>query len=214
MNSPLNPELYNPHLIQQKLNKGVMRSEVLLANMHFLDVGFKETSEFSDPVHFPFYYYLGQQLQSKSVYQVGSQGGLVGAAFLQGCRTVESWLSMDVPRNQGNSLARVIKGNLSKHCGGMVNSMYLPPKLEPLKVDVVCQPDVSPDTFFISEKFDPEEYRVALEFAWKALIVEGILIADYITTDAIRPVFESFCRVKNRELLVFDTRYGVGVLQR
>lgn len=214
MNTPINKELYNPELLRTKLGSGIMRSDVLLANMRFLDVEARKTSEFSDPKYFPFYYYLGQQLHSQHVVQIGSQAGLVGSAFLQGCRTVESWLSMDVPRNQGSSLANVIQGNLSKHCGGKVGSMYVPPNLEPLLVETIHPKAELADTVFVSEKFEPEHYKIVLEFAWKYLIVEGILIADYIATDVIKPVFESFCRVKNREPLVFDTRYGVGIIQR
>jgi len=212
MNNPVNKEIYNPVLLREKLVKSVIRSDALLANMRFLDVEARKSSEFSDPRYYPFYYYLGQQLQSHSVVQVGSQIGLVGSAFLQGCRTVEDWLSIDIPRNNGASLAGITKGNIQKHCGGKVDAMYMSPN-----ADILLKEGNSswhPDTMFISERFDPEIYKIVLEFAWKHLITEGILIADYITTDAIRPVFESFCRVKNREPIVFDTRYGVGIIQR
>lgn len=213
---PINEELYDPELIKSKLAKGVMRSETLLANLRFLQPEFRKTSEFGDPRHFPFYFYLGQQLQSENVLQIGSQSGLVGAAFLQGCRTVESWRSLDMPQNISASLLNVARGNIQKHCGGEVKASYITKDELMQNANFGLQKGkiATVDTAFVSYRDERQVFKAALAFAWNSLIVEGLLIADYIHSDMLKSEFESFCRVKNRKFIVFDTRYGVGVIQR
>jgi hypothetical protein len=43
---------------------------------------------------------------------------------------------------------------------------------------------------------------------------EGLLVVDYINDKGTRQVFDKFCRVKNREPVIFNTRYGVGMVNR
>jgi hypothetical protein len=216
MSNPVNPELYNPDLIREKLAKGLVRSSHLLATSRFLQSNVNQSPEYQDPTYFPFYFYLGQQLQSENILQIGSRLGLVGACFLQGCRTVENWLSIDVPINEHKHLAGLVKGNIQRHCGGLVNVMYMDAKAEILLEGVSRNnnSDYSVDTVFVSEKFDPSVFKAALDFGWYSLKSGGILIADYISSDELLPVFTSFCRVKNRESLNFETRYGVGIVRR
>ena len=216
MNNPVNQELYNPDLIKEKLAKGLVRSSQLLATSRFLQADARESQEYQDPTYFPFYFYLGQQLQSEHILQVGSRLGLVGACFLQGCRTVEDWLSIDVPINEHKHLAGVVKGNLQRHCGGLVNAMYMDASAETLTKGIALNNpgNYSADTVFVSERFDPGVFKIALDLGWLCLKSGGILIADYINSDELSPVFASFCRVKNRESLKFDTRYGVGIVRR
>jgi hypothetical protein len=197
-------------VLNSKLDKGLITSDKLLSKSKLLDTDLRGSPEYGDPRFFPFYFYLGQQLQSEAVLQIGSQIGLVGACFLQGCRTVEHWLSMDRPVNHHRSLVCVTKSNIQKFCGGKVDCLYFG---EDFKTGVLSRLSHH-DTIFISEKFDKDLYKDTLEFSWKHLIVEGLLIADYINTDELRDVFDGFCRVKNRVPEKFNTRYGVGVLQR
>ena len=78
-------------LLQEKLDRAAVPSRILLSGTKMYDESSRAASAYSDPRHFPFYYYLGQQLQPKKVLQVGAYLGLPAVCFLQGCKTVEEW---------------------------------------------------------------------------------------------------------------------------
>jgi hypothetical protein len=67
------------------------------------------------------------------------------------------------------------------------------------------------DLGLLTENFGAERYLKHLDFLWKYLTPEGLLVADYINS---HDVFHEFCRVNNREPVIFNTRYGVGIIQR
>lgn len=186
--------------LQRKLDAALLDSDFLLSGCKLLDVSSRETPEFKDRRNFPFYYYLGTQIAPKRVLQIGPQLGLIGACFLQGCKTVQEWMYM-VPLGSGKSPRN---SNIAKYLGknpsvGLFGSS--------LKEDPF-------DLAILSQKYEPEEFLKHLEYLWFALVSEGLLVVDYIDEDDLKPVFERFCRGKNREAKLFNTRYGVGILTR
>ncbi len=199
-------------LINKQLNDGLMSSDILLAGTKLVDESSREAGDYKDGRYLPFYYHLGKQLTPKIVYQIGAKLGLVGACFLASCKTVESWLAMDHDRD---FTARIITSNLKLRTkdknkiepGGMINYMGL-------NDSMLSSPSASSehiDLCFLTENFGEERYLHHLNFLWKILAPEGLLVADYITA---HDVFHEFCRVKNREPVIFNTRYGVGIIKR
>jgi hypothetical protein len=202
-------------LIRRQLELGLMSPQNLLAGTKLLDESSRNAGDYQDFNYMPFYYHLGKQLTPKVVYQIGAKLGLVGACFLTSCKTVEQWLAMDQDRDLS---ARIIESNLklhTKYCdnatpGGPIGYMGLSDGM--LEMTTPHTKDFTGfDVGFLTENFGEERYLKHLNFLWKFLKPEGLLVADYITA---HDVFHEFCRVKNRKPVIFNTRYGVGIVQR
>jgi hypothetical protein len=197
-------------LLNEKLGSNLLSSSVLLGQAKMLDLSSRESPAFNDPRYFPFYYHLGSQVSPKVVCQIGCKLGLIGACFLQSCRSTEEWLAMDAMVDNVKPPASIITSNLSLFGKAKVNFMLLNDSM--LKMD-----GVKGFVFgmgLLTEKYSPEKTQLYLDFLWKYLSSEGLLVVDYIQDDAVKGVFLDFCRVKNREPLLFDTRYGVGIVNR
>jgi hypothetical protein len=202
-------------LLREQLESRLISPQNLLAGTKLLDESSRTTGDYNDFNYFPFYYHLGKQLTPKVVYQIGAKLGLVGACFLRSCKTVEQWLAMDQDRYLA---ARIIESNLKLHTkysenatpGGPIGYMGLNDSM--LDKTTSCTFDFPGfDLGLLTENFGPERYLKHLNFLWRYLTPEGLLVADYINSD---DVFHEFCRVKNREPMIFNTRYGVGIIQR
>ena len=74
--------------------------------------------------------------------------------------------------------------------------------------------EVNYEIAFLSESYNSELMKKYLEILWDHLISGGLLVVDYIQNEANMEIFKGFCRVKNREPHILDTRYGVGILIR
>ena len=78
----------------------------------------------------------------------------------------------------------------------------------------VASGDTAPtaDLAMLTDRYSAEDTQVCLDHFWKFLRPEGLLLVDYIHEPHVSAVFETFCRVKNRESQRFNTRYGVGMV--
>lgn len=203
-------------LIRKQLNDCLITSERLLAGTKLVDESSRDSADYLDPNHFPFYYHLGKQLTPKKVFQIGARLGLVGCCFLSSCKTVEEWMAMDHGRDL---TSRIIAANLKLHTKykddimpGPFQCMGLLWHTELEKDSKRTIPnDQSYDLCFLSDHYEPEKQLVYLKFLWNLLNPEGLLVADYINSD---DVFHEFCRVSNREPVIFNTRYGIGIIKK
>ena len=191
-------------IINKKLDSGIMQSSTLLSRAKFIDISSKESAAFNDPRYFPFYYYLGSQISTKKVCQIGSKLGLIGLCFLQGNKTVENWLVLEKQIKDIKIPFNIIKSNFFISGNKNVELNYINLS-ECNKKFELCM---------LTEKYNCEEIKHYLEYLWSSLSPEGLLVVDYIQDDAVKDVFFDFCRVKNREPMIFNTRYGVGILTR
>lgn len=192
-----------------KLDKLYISTDILLGSVKLLDSSSRNTASFNDNRYLPFYYYLGKEIKHPiSVIQIGTKLGLVGACFMQGCSHVADWHAIEDGSDQ-RFPTNIIKSNLKKYCKGISD-------LETTIATI--SDDSSEDDFydiaFLSEKYDKDNIQSYLEFLWHRLKPEGLLVVDYIQNEVNLDVFKGFCRVKNREPKILDTRYGVGIIVR
>lgn len=193
--------------LQHKLDYNLIETSILLGAVKLLDSSSKDTPAFNDLRYFPFYYHLGTQIKPKIIYQIGAKLGLIGACFMQGCKTVEEWHSME-NFTELTLPASIIESNLKKFSSGKVEFHgFNDNSLTQGIVDCI-------DLGLLTEKYSKEKTKLYLEFFWKYLNPEGLLVVDYIDDDDVNESFHDFCRVKNREPHVFKTRYGIGIITR
>lgn len=170
--------------VEQSFRKGLVNTNLLLAHAKLLTTNSNNSLEFLDKKYLPFYYHLGKYTDPISVIQVKPKLGLPALCFLQGCSTVESWVVV------GN-FDRFISANISQKT----------------KLEFVEQSNRKYDMAFVSESFDKSD----LDLLWSSLKDEGLLVADYINEST---VFFEFGDIHSRDVIKFDTRYGVGLIQK
>ena len=114
--------------------------------------------------------------------------------------------------------ARIIVANLKLHTKykddpmpGPIGYMGLMNETLTRSSQMSISPEHCYDMCFLSHDFGPEKYLMHLKFLWNCLRLEGLLVADYINS---HDVFHEFCRVSNREPVIFDTRYGIGIIEK
>lgn len=186
--------------LKRKLNLSAIGTNVLLSKVKLLDLKSNQTAAFRDSKYFPFYYHLGSQVSPEHVLQVGPKLGLPAVCFLQKCKTVNSWIVVEeqnLPRSMIRSnIQMFINNKLVKFCNDS---------------DIMNGYDLA----LLTEEYDREQHNLYLKFLWDSLKSGGLLVVDYITNNkVIQESFHDFCRVKNREPIIFDTRYGVGVITK
>jgi hypothetical protein len=198
----------NAEYLQTKLKHGLMESNILLGQAKLLDNSSRDTPAFNDPHYFPFYYHLGTQCSPKNVLQIGAKLGLIGSCFMQSCKTVEMWVAMD--DYDVHPPANLIRSNLRMFSEASIKFMLLDQSILNPEHDHYYKADMG----FLTEKYDSERTMKCLDFFWKCLRTEGPLVVDYIHDEAVGKAFHEFCRVRNREPICFETRYGLGIVTR
>lgn len=198
----------NAELIRERMELRLLPPSILLSRAKLLDSSSRDTPAFNDDRYFPFYYHLGYQIQPKIVYQIGAKLGLIGACMMQSCKTIERWVAMEPAKGETTPL-KMILSNLLLHGGHKHSATAFwhesPPEMSHSE---------KMDLALLTDKYDAEKTKTYLEFFWEHLSSEGLLVVDYIHDDDVKRVFTEFHRVKNREPVLFNTRYGVGVVTR
>ena len=167
-----------------------------------MDSSSKSAGDYNDVRYLPFYYHLGKQSSAKTVCQIGPKLGLVGACFLKSCETVDSWTIVDNKHNNCQITTSNLKLNSNFYKKTFCDFVFYSTLDEIKSFYDIC---------FITESFEKTVCFNYMEFMWESLSSEGLLVVDYITSNN---AFHEFCRVKNREPMIFNTRYGVGIVQK
>jgi hypothetical protein len=191
--------------IRQKLKKNNIAS-VLLNKFSLNSENDYKSSELSDPMYLPFYYYLGQDITPSSCVEFGLGLGICSGSFLCGCPSVKSFTAFQ------NKTKEYYPDNMTRHNIRRVYKdkfyFYYGQLDEGFKKLVK---DQRPQIVFIREK-DKEKMSEYLNFAWDVLNYDVIFVVDYI--DVNPEIFNVFCKVRNRNFEKFNTRYGVGIITK
>lgn len=191
--------------LNSKLESG-FDPKILLRSAHLPSIALFESSEFTDPQYLPFYYFLGSLIEPRRVIQVGRRLGLVGSCFMQGCKTVETWVAYEITPEPPSMSIKNLKMYAQKpEFVGCARSVS-----EEFSLHENCRVDLA----IISDLCPKDKLRHYMSVLWEHLESEGLLVVDYIDHDAMRESFDEFCRVQNRESLKFKTRHGVGIITK
>jgi hypothetical protein len=199
--------------LQEDVNKGLARSDILLSGTKVLTESSRESPEYQDSRYLPFYYHLGKQVAPRRVVEIGPKLGLPAACFLQSCKSVEMWFALGNPVAEQS---RISKSNISLHLD-LTEDDYSTVTVMGLMKELMQKelPDVEwpIDLALVTEDFGGD-VKIYMEFLWKYLESEGLLVCDYIDSDAQGEAFMDFCKTKNRTPVGIQTRYGVGIIER
>jgi len=198
-------------LIDAKLSKRILTGRILLSNMCLPDEEFKELPSFTEPRFYSFYYYLGTLIQPKNLFELGFDLGLSTSCFLKGCKTVGNFLAFrELKEEEHYSLRlgfRNIKVNYKKdfniHIGTLIDEEFIA-LFKSTKFDLA----------FINQKASYDKYRLFFDFIWPQISSEGFIIMDYLNNQPSKDAYLDFCKAVNRNPVIIETRYEVGIIQK
>lgn len=187
--------------LNNDLDKKLISSEVLLNNFVVINEHDRKSAIYTDIRHFPFYYHLGKYLKPKSMLDLSLGLGFYSGCFLKSCKTVENFVGFNSKGLNENfalkNIRRTYKKHISIHIGGLYDKEF--PK------------SLGFDVILINESYDFTIIKDYLAFAWNILNDDGYIIINHIRGNK---AFDDFVKCNNRIPEVFDTRYGVGIVQK
>jgi hypothetical protein len=176
-----------------------------------IDEESRKTSAYTDPTYVPFYYYLGTQIQPKTFLEIGFRLGLLSGCFLKGCQSVDTFLGFQEETEEFYSfrlgranIRSVFKKDFQFYLGKINDEIFLD-EVGKRKWDLIV----------INEEKDYDTHRLYLDILWEHLPFEGLIVMDYIKShEPSKKAYEDFCKIQNREPIIFGTRYGTGVIEK
>jgi hypothetical protein len=195
-----------------RLRKHPLSPKYVLSQFKLNNEDYRLSSEYTDPTHYPIYYYLGRHLQTKNLIEFGFESGLEAGCFLHGCKTVEKYLGFKhktninywSPRIPSKNVLNVLKKPVNYWYGEIVDPEFLKQVLV-RKWD--CALMVRSETKEINRRY--------LDLVWGQMSLGGIMIVDRIKSNSeMKSAFEDFCKVVHRPLTVLKSRYGIGLVIR
>lgn len=196
--------------LNDKLRTQPISPKVLLDRLRLLDESSRKTSQYQDPSHFPFYYYLSKSTSPKSIFNVGLDLALPLCCFLMGNPGVERVLAFQKddktfysPRIAVSNIKDIRPSGLSLdyYRGGILDE------------GLESKMDLGFDMVIVSSKMDSDEMNDVLDISWKHMNLDGIMSVDQVRSNPkVGEIFKSFCKVQNRTPAFVDTRYGTGIV--
>lgn len=193
--------------IEEKLAKE-LPAHVFLDDLCLPDEGLRKSSEYNDPRHYPFFYWLGVHFKPKRILEIGFKLGLSTCCFFKSCKTVEDYYAFYETKEEYYS-PRLGKKNVKKRFkGDFVLLTTIFPKLNDLLEGQF-------DLVFINETENYDKYRAYLDLAWERINEKGLIIIDYINRlKPAKQAYVDFCSIQNKSETILDTRYGIGLIQK
>jgi hypothetical protein len=198
--------------VEGKLKNQLITSRVLLDRLRLIDETSRRSSQYQDPRHLPFYYYLGKSMEASSVLHVGLDLGLPLCCFLQGSPATERIMGFQ-RKDKAFYSPRLALSNLKDVKGkGLDFDFYHGGILDP---DLHARLSRGFDLVILTERLNSDQLSETLDVCWNYLNMDGFLVLDHAKAEKnMGDVFSSFCKAKNRPLVLFDTRYGAGLTHK
>lgn len=191
--------------LQKDLEKQTISSKALLGTFRLLTDKSRLTGAYQDPLYFPLYYHLGKRIDAKNLIEWNFNLGLYGGCFLKGNNTVENIFAFHEKTDEFYS-SRMGVSNIKNHyhkkfeiCEGTIEEAQ-----EGLSKD-------SWDIAIVNGEVSYKKQISRLNVLWEHLKLDGLIVVDYIYSNH---GFEYFCHTRNRVPIIFNTRYGIGIIQK
>jgi hypothetical protein len=198
--------------IENSLAKATISSRFLLDRLTVINEASRKSAAYQDPMHAPFFYYLGKYFRARNVVEFGFGLGLLSSCFFAGCETVDYFFAYEPlteeyyhPRLGFSNIKKFYKGNFDFYQGKTTDERFLD-KIAEFKWDL---------TLFNEEGLEGDSVASCYDLVWKNLSFDGLMVANYLSkNEKTKEVFETFSKMVGRKPVFFDTRYGIGVIQK
>lgn len=192
------------------LQRQLLGGKILLDRFCVIDETSRRSPAYLDPNYSGFYYHLSKHIQPESVMEIGFDLGLLSGAFMLACPSVRKFLGFRQSRNEFAS-PRLGKRNIRKAMKGerhfYVGQLY-DAQLEALLIG-------GWDFVMLTDEVSFDHTLEYLDFIWPVVSENGIIVCEYLNKNRpAKDAFKAFCESKNRQPLLFGTRYGTGLVQK
>lgn len=197
--------------INQRLTNGYIPAKRLLSRFGHVTSSSTRRAFFTDPCYYPFYYYLGNEWNPKSILDMSLGGGLSLGCMLLGTQAAERALGFQKENEDFYSL-RMAKHNIRNVFSGKFDAYVGSLNDKPLQS---CIKSFSWDAIIINEMLTYDDYLSYMRFLWPHLADKGLVIIDHVNYH--KPsgrAYYDFCKMFNRDNWLVDTKYGVGLVQK
>lgn len=183
----------------------------LLDRFSVIDNDSRKTAPYVDHRYSGFYYHLGKYVDPLSVMELGFNLGLLSCSFFTSCKSAKHFLGFNeissnyVPLRLGKRNIRLVfKGDAKYYIG----------KLYDQEFNDLFSPNLW-DLVIINIETVYDKHLECLDLLWPQMSDNGLIIAEYINHHIpAKDAFFAFCESKNRKPVLFETRYGTGILQK
>jgi len=198
--------------LDRDMKKGVISARVLLNSFSFIDEDSRKTGAYDDPRYMPFFYHLGKYISPKNVLEIGFNLGLFAGCLFKSCKTCEYFLGFREADNDEYFSTRIALKNVKKSFKnktdvyvGDIHDEDFQIKLSHKKWDLV----------FIDEEISYDLFMMHLDTVWKCVSFDGLVVVDKLDSiPAARRALVDFCKKNNKSPIFFNTRYGVGIINK
>ena len=196
-------------LLNAELNAQVISGRAILDRFRLIDENSRKTAPYLDHKYAPFYYHLGKHIEPQSLVEIGFNLGLLSASLLISCKTIKRFFGYtdnnDTSLRIGKSNIKIaFKGEAIFHVGDLYDQEFID----------IFSPN-SWDLIILNDETVYDKHLEYLDAVWPHVSEHGLIIAEYIDRHApARDAFLAFCESKNRKPVIFETRYGTGILQK
>jgi len=197
--------------VEAKMKASRIGSHVFLDRFRVIQESSRKTAAYTDSRYAPFYYYLGELIQPKSMVEIGFRLGLLSGCFLKSCKTVENFLGFQEvgeefysPRLGRSNIKDVYKKSIDIYVGNLYDGEWS----KRFK-------DETWDVIFINEEKNYDRHMEYLEAIWPQVAYNGLIFMEHVRYhEPATLAYLNFCKIKNRDSVIIDTRYGVGMIQK
>ena len=197
--------------IDQDLDAQIVSGRILLDRLSVIEDSSRKTAAYLDHKYAPFYYHLGKYTSPDTVVEIGFDLGLLSSSFFSSCKTTKRFFGFKepskdfVPTRLGKSNIRMVFRGEAKFYNGSLHEEEFSDVFSPNPWDLVI----------LNEETVYDKHLEYLDAVWPRIGEHGLVIAEYIDRHApARDAFFAFCESKNRQPIIFETRYGTGILQK
>jgi hypothetical protein len=189
------------YFVDDKINKS-LPSRVFLDTLRVSDEYFRKSLSYNDPRYYPAYYWLGLIINPKSVVFAGFGPGLAGANLARAAKELRSFIGFQ----EGNESLRLGVANVRdyyrkcKIYNGILENFWQ------------CLPDEY-DLGILDVDVGYDKCRTYLDLLWSRIVPEGLLVVDNIKKSTMKAAFGDFCKARNIESVVLNTRCGIGIIR-
>lgn len=189
----------------------LISGSTLLNSMRLIDEDSRKSAPYADPNYCPFYFHLGKYFKAEKVLEFGFTLGLLSASYFTSCKDSKYFLGFLEKKEEffsvrlGRANIRLkFKGDADFYVGNLHDQIFLD--------------KFSPNSWDLTILNDESVYDKHLEYldaVWPYVSEGGLVVSEYIDRhEPAKDAFFAFCESKNRQPVVFATRYGTGILQK
>jgi hypothetical protein len=196
----------NKHLKQQ-----MVAGRVFLDRFCMIDEDSRKSTSYADPNYSGFYYHLSKYIDPENIVDFSFDLGLLPATFMISCKSVKNFLGFREKTSDffsfrlgRRNIKRVFKGNAKYYHGEIYDKEF----------DEIFG-NFFWDFIIFNNEDRYDKMLEKLEFVWFNLKENGIIVCENIKRyTPVREAFMAFSESHNRKPIVFDTRYGTGLVQK